>query len=568
MINERLDLVSQFVADENLRDTIITLLKRSSDAQRLVQKFSLGRGDADDLIALAKAINVSKNIHYHLVEYIRSANPSDEKVLTNLGRLVDRFDLEGPELLSQNISGAIDEEGLSQKHRMEDALAANASTLAQEIAMSEGDVEDYDALPRKAKSAKKQEDDSYESEPWVMRRTASSTIKRLHEALDELRDERDQLATKLREETGITSLCLKWTPRNGYIAHVKVSKANEKILQDIGARTLSASRSSRSLQIASWTHLGARFDEMKGRIRAEEQRIFEILREKVIRNLVKLRANAAVLDELDVACSFAILAQEQRMVRPIVNYSTDYKIVGGRHPTVKIGLEETGRSFVSNDCFLDDRERIWLITGPNMAGKSTFLRQNALIVILAQVGSFVPAEYAEIGIADQMFSRIGSADDLFRDQSTFMVEMLETAAILKNATSQSFVIMDEVGRGTTPEDGTAVAFACLNHLHNVNGCRTLFATHFHAVADMSADLPHIGRYCTNVHEAASGSFSFDHRLRSGVNRNSHALKVAKLAGLPQDVLDVAKAARQELSVGSWVKYAPEDATKRRSSSNS
>ncbi|KAI5304848.1 DNA mismatch repair ATPase msh1 [Ascosphaera pollenicola] len=569
IINERLDLVSLFVEDETLRDITIALLKRSSDVQRLVQKFSLGRGDADDLISLAKAISVSKNIQSHLVEYIQSALQSGAKPLTNLQRLVDRFDLDGPELLSQNILDAIDEEGLSQKHRMEDDLAATAATLAQEVAMSEGDAEDIDALPRKAKSTKKQEQaDSYEAEAWVMRRTATSAIRRLHESLDELREERDQLAASLREETGIATLCLKWTPRNGYIAHVRTSKANEQILQAMGARTLSASKSSRSLQITPWTQLGARFDEMRGRIRAEEQRIFESLREQVIRNLVKLRSNAAVLDELDVACSFAILAQEQRMVRPIVKYSTDYKIVGGRHPTVKLGLEEFGRSFVSNDCFLDDKERVWLITGPNMAGKSTFLRQNALIVILAQVGSFVPAEYAEIGIADQMFSRIGSADDLFRDQSTFMVEMLETAAILKNATPQSFVIMDEVGRGTTPEDGTAVAFACLNHLHSVNGCRTLFATHFHAIADMTANLSHIGRYCTNVRENASGMFSFDHKLRPGVNRNSHALKVAQLAGLPQDVLDVARAARHKLTVGSWVEYVPDETARREGSSRS
>lgn len=175
-----------------------------------------------------------------------------------------------------------------------------------------------------------------------------------------------------------------------------------------------------------------------------------------------------------------------------------------------------------------------------MAGKSTFLRQNALITILAQVGSFVPAEYAEIGVVDQIFSRIGAADDLFRDQSTFMVEMLETAAILKQATPSSFVIMDEVGRGTTPEDGTAIAFACLHHLYHVNRCRTLFATHFHALADMTRDYEKLGTYCTDIKETPSGAFSFVHRLRRGVNRESHALKVASLAGLPVEAIDIAR----------------------------
>lgn len=287
-------------------------------------------------------------------------------------------------------------------------------------------------------------------------------------------------------------------------------------------------------------------DHVKVRMRQEEQVIFERLRREVILNLVKIRRNAAVMDELDVACSFATLAQEQQMVRPILNDGTCHRIVGGRHPTVKLGLEEQGRSFVSNDCFLGDSERIWLITGPNMAGKSTFLRQNALITILAQVGSFVPAAYAEIGIVDQIFSRIGAADDLFRDQSTFMVEMLETATILKQATPKSFVIMDEVGRGTTPEDGTAVSFACLHHLHNHNKSRVLFATHFHALADMTEDFDKLARYCTDVKDMPSGAFSFVHRLRKGVNRESHALKVAQLAGLPKGTLELAMRVRQEM----------------------
>jgi DNA mismatch repair ATPase MutS len=159
---------------------------------------------------------------------------------------------------------------------------------------------------------------------------------------------------------------------------------------------------------------------------------------------------------------------------------------------------------------------------------------------MAQVGSYVPAEYAEIGIVDQIFSRVGSADNLFRDQSTFMVEMLETAAILKNATPHSFVIMDEIGRGTTPEDGTAIAFACLHHLYHVNRCRTLFATHFHALASMSNDLNGIGYYCTDVEEDNLGGFSYMHKISKGVNKKSHALKVAKLAGVPEAAIEVAR----------------------------
>jgi DNA mismatch repair ATPase MutS len=262
---------------------------------------------------------------------------------------------------------------------------------------------------------------------------------------------------------------------------------------------------------------------------------------------MRLRRNAAVLDELDVACSNATAAKERNLIRPLLNNGTAHKIVGGRHPTVDVGLTEQGRQFTANDCFVgDNSESIYLITGPNMAGKSTYLRQNALITILAQTGSFVPADYAELGLVDQVFSRVGSADNLYQDQSTFMVEMLETAEILKRATPRSFVIMDEIGRGTTPEDGVAVGYACLHHLQNVNQSRALFATHFHSLADMTVDFESLGRYCTDVAEEGDGSWAYVHKLQKGVNRKSHALKVAQVAGLPAEAISVAGDVLKEL----------------------
>ena len=326
-------------------------------------------------------------------------------------------------------------------------------------------------------------------------------------------------------------MTLRWTPGLGHICHVRGGKDVQLSVQNsTTARNLRTTRTTRSFYLPEWSTLGNQIDHARMLIKAEEQRVFQKLREQVVKNLVKLRRNAAVLDELDIACSFAVVAREQGFVRPILNSSRIHKIFGGRHPTVKEGLEEQGRSFIANDCVVGEKERIWLITGPNMAGKSTFLRQNALITILAQIGSFVPADYAEIGVVDHIFSRIGSADNLSRDQSTFMVEMLETAVILKQATPHSFVIMDEIGRGTTPEDGVAVGYACLHHLYHTNQCRTLFATHFHALADMTKKLDGVGCYCTDVAEGPEGSFSYVHRLRRGVNRQSHALKVASLAG--------------------------------------
>lgn len=555
-----MDLVSEFLHDKELRDSIIALLRRSYDAQRLVQKFSLGRGDPDDLICLSRAIEASREIRRVLLDKMShgSSIPSPDgspRTNASLDAMVNRLYLNGPMELADRILAAIDEEGLLQKQRIEDSTAEEAAALAQEVLLKEGLPDEIETMPKKVRSRKRNktavatEPEACDVDTWIMRRDASEALRKLHEDLDQLKGEKAELTQRLRDAVGSNALSLRWSPSNGHICHVR-GNVSQKALEELGlTKSASSTKTTRSFYLPAWSELGARIDQVKSKIRREEQRIFEDLRREVILNLVKIRRNAAVMDELDVACSFAILAEEQQMVRPILNTGTSHKIIGGRHPTVKLGLEEQGRQFVSNDCFLGEEERIWLVTGPNMGGKSTFLRQNALITILAQVGSFVPADYAEIGIVDQIFSRIGAADDLFRDQSTFMVEMLETAAILNQATPRSFVIMDEVGRGTTPEDGTAVGFACLHHLHNVNKCRTLFATHFHALADMTRDFERLGTYCTDIKETGSGSFTFIHRLRRGVNRESHALKIARLAGLPNAALEVAEDVRQKLRAG-------------------
>ncbi|KAF7716807.1 DNA mismatch repair protein [Penicillium ucsense] len=543
VINKRLDLVSTFCEDIDLRDSVIQLLKRSYDAQRLVQKFALGKGDADDLICLSRAIVAAREVKTLLLRH-SSCGPEPAGI-PSLASMTSRLDLDGPIALAERIIAAIDEEGLLQQQRIQEDTAAEAANLAQKVALHEGTPAEVEELPKKVRARANDRRDSGDAEfmpteAWIMRREASSTLKSLHGKLDQAFDDKEALVRRLRESVGSTNLTLRWTPGLGHICHVKGAKISQAALEDLGVtRNVSSTKSTRSFYLPVWSELGNQMDHIRLRIRQEEQVIFERLRREVILNLMKIRRNAAVMDELDVACSFATLAQEQQLVRPILNNGRTHNIVGGRHPTVKLGLEEQGRSFVSNDCFLGGPERIWLITGPNMAGKSTFLRQNALITIMAQVGSYVPAHYAEIGIVDQIFSRIGAADDLFRDQSTFMVEMLETATILRQATPRSFVIMDEVGRGTTPEDGTAVSFACLHHLHYRNRSRVLFATHFHALADMTNEFETLACYCTDVHERPDGRFSFVHRLRKGVNRESHALKVAQLAGLPENTIELA-----------------------------
>jgi DNA mismatch repair protein MutS len=219
----------------------------------------------------------------------------------------------------------------------------------------------------------------------------------------------------------------------------------------------------------------------------------------------------------------------------VVQEGTAFEISGGRHPTVEAALTATGNrgGFVANHCVLGD-DRIWLVTGPNMAGKSTFLRQNALIAILAQMGSYVPAQAARIGIVDRLFSRVGAADDLARGRSTFMVEMVETAAILNQAGPRAFVILDEIGRGTATFDGLSIAWAALEHLHEVNRCRTLFATHYHELTALAAKLPALACHTMRVKEW-KGDVVFLHEVGPGTADRSYGIHVAKLAGLPKSV---------------------------------
>ncbi len=525
--------------DELLRERITILLRRSHDSHRLLQKFAFGRGDPDDLLALASTIYATQDIIATLQQETKDA--------PCIQSMISRISLDRPTALAKKIKAAIDEEGIVQQQRLQDGEAGEMQAFAQAVVNSEAATrEDANILPKSISKRKKpssiREYYSDDAEAWIMKPVASPTLQRLHAELLSLHAEKQTLGEELCARLGATSLTLRFSPGLGHICHVK-GKDMKLTLPSTEMKTISSSRSTRSFHHPSWTTLGQTIDQCKMHIRSEETRVFNSLREAVILNIIKLRRNAAVLDELDIACSFASLAAEKSWTRPVLDNGTKHRIFGGRHPTVEGGLEEEGRGFVTNDCFVGDGKRSWLITGPNMAGKSTFLRQNALITILAQVGSYVPAEYAELGLVDQIFSRVGSADNLYRDQSTFMVEMLETATILKNATPRSFVIMDEIGRGTTPADGIAVAYACLHHLYYVNKCRTLFATHFHGLADMAAaeGMDGIGYYCTDVEEFKDGEgFRYVHKLREGVNRQSHALKVARMAGLPEEAIAVAR----------------------------
>jgi len=251
-------------------------------------------------------------------------------------------------------------------------------------------------------------------------------------------------------------------------------------------------------------------------------------------------AAAAAAAALDVAAALAELATVRRYCRPAVGMGREFQIDGGRHPVVEAALEASGEStFVANECDLGPDRRLWLVTGPNMAGKSTFLRQNALIAVLAQIGSYVPAARAEIGVVDRLFSRVGASDDLARGRSTFMVEMVETAAILNQATDRSLVILDEIGRGTATFDGLSIAWASVEHLHEVNRCRALFATHFHELTALTARLDALVCHTMTVKEWRD-EVVFLHQVGPGAADRSYGVHVARLAGLPQAVIDRAE----------------------------
>ncbi|MFQ5765356.1 MAG: DNA mismatch repair protein MutS, partial [Rhodospirillales bacterium] len=333
-------------------------------------------------------------------------------------------------------------------------------------------------------------------------------------ALDELRALRDEsrrliagLQSRYAEETAIQALKIKHNNVLGYFIEVPAKQA-DKI--PLGADGPFIHRQTMANAVRySTVELG----DLEGRIAkaadqalALEIKLFEDLTEEIAGRADTVALAARALAGLDVAAGLAALAEDRRYVRPRVDDAADFQVVGGRHPVVEAALEETGGgAFVANDCRLSaagdtDAGRLWLLTGPNMAGKSTFLRQNALIAVLAQMGSFVPASDARIGIIDRLFSRVGAADDLARGRSTFMVEMVETAAILNQAGPRSLVILDEIGRGTATFDGLSIAWAVVEHLHEVNRCRGLFATHYHELTALASKLSGLRCHTMRVKE--------------------------------------------------------------------
>ena len=372
-------------------------------------------------------------------------------------------------------------------------------------------------------------------------------------ALDEMRALRDEsrrvvaaLQSRYAETTSIRALKIRHNNVLGYFVEVTAQHGDRLLAAPLNTTFIHRQTLAGQVRFTT-TELGeleAKIASAADRALGLELEIFERLVASVIAESTAIKECAEALARLDVASALGALAAERAYARPIVDDDHGFVIEGGRHPVVEQALARDGTPFVANDCDLSPAKnaeagRIWLITGPNMAGKSTFLRQNALIAILAQMGSFVPAKSAHIGVVDRLFSRVGAADDLARGRSTFMVEMVETAAILNQAGARALVILDEIGRGTATFDGLSIAWATVEHLHDVNRCRALFATHFHELTALSARLDRLHNATVRVKEW-QGDVVFLHEVVPGSADRSYGIQVAKLAGLPASVIERAK----------------------------
>lgn len=370
-----------------------------------------------------------------------------------------------------------------------------------------------------------------------------------HPKLDEYRNARrdgEKLKEKLRikyaKESSIDKLKIK---ENNVLGHfIEVTSQNSSKVPDYFThrQTLAGVVRYTTQELRELEH---KIINASGYAIELEIEIFYSLVAKIMEHSDKILLSAHYLAVLDIFSAFSELATERRYNRPEISNGNEFTIKGGRHPVVEITAED---GFISNDCDLSGSQRLWVVTGPNMAGKSTFLRQNALITILAQIGSFVPAKSAVIGLTDRIFSRVGAADDLARGRSTFMVEMVETATILNNATEKSLVILDEIGRGTSTFDGLSIAWAVIEHLHDKNKCRSLFATHYHELTELSERLDSMACYAMKVKEW-EGDVIFLHEVVPGVADKSYGIHVGKLAGLPRIVTKRANDILKKLQQG-------------------
>jgi DNA mismatch repair protein MutS len=502
-IARRLDTIAAFVADSSVRDEIRTTLRAAPDLSRALARLSVGRGSPRDLASLRDGIVAADEA---LEQLVGLDDPPSE------------------------ITTAME------------ALRRPSRDLAREFERALADQ-----LP-------------------LIKRDGGFVRESYEAALDEARSLRDAsrlvvaaMQARYADSTGVKGLKIRHNNVLGYFVEVTAQHGDRLMAPPLNATFIHRQTLAGQVRFTT-SELGeieARIANAGDRALGLELEIFERLCAMAIAASDDLRAAAHAFAILDVATALAKLAVDDNYVRPEVEPSLTFAIEGGRHPVVEQALKRDGSPFIANSCDLSPYAtpqagegkmgagQIWLVTGPNMAGKSTFLRQNALIALLAQIGSFVPAARARIGIVDRLFSRVGAADDLARGRSTFMVEMVETAVILNQASERSLVILDEIGRGTATFDGLSIAWAAIEHLHEANRCRTLFATHYHELTALSAKLPRLFNATVRVKEW-QGDVVFLHEVLPGSADRSYGIQVAKLAGLPPPVIARAKSVLAKL----------------------
>ncbi len=472
-IDARLNRVAYFVEQSPIRDAVRQHLQGLPDMERALSRLMMSRGTPKDMLSIRFGLKQAM-----LIAGVFAVNGSDAPPA---------------------ISGLIEQLG-------------NHSELLFLLESAMADQVPYHAR-----------------EGNFIRAGYNPTLDQYREARDHSEEAKLKLRDRYRKETGINNLKLSENNVIGMYVEVSAQHIDKMSAPFVHRQTMAGAV---RYSTPEMKELEQRLIQAKEFSLSLELQLFEELIVNAIKQAETIRLSAQALATLDVSSSLAALAAEKNYCRPKIDHSTAFNIINARHPVVEAF---TQNNFVANDCDLSGQQRLWLMTGPNMAGKSTFLRQNALIVILAQMGSFVPAESAHIGVVDRVFSRVGAADDLARGRSTFMVEMFETAAILHQATPHSLVILDEIGRGTSTYDGLSIAWAVLEHLHHTNKCRGLFATHYHELTALAASLPALSCHTVRVKEW-NGDVVFLYEVVKGNADRSYGVHVAKLAGLPKPVI--------------------------------
>ncbi|MEM7072572.1 MAG: DNA mismatch repair protein MutS [Pseudomonadota bacterium] len=486
-IEARLDEIAYQINEPDLRGQIRAHLKGLPDPARALARLCARRGGPRDVKALADVLHGATEIRALL-------QTPGQKLPVNLAAV------------SQALGGL--------------------DALGRELIAALGDE-----LPLHARDGN------------ILRKGYRRDLDHLQDATSEHRRTIATLEQRYRTSTGISGLKIRHNNILGY--YIEATKTHlSKLDQELFIHRQSMTNAARFTTV-ELGELARILAESDNRALALELQIFDSLIDEIEAQAQNIARLGDALASLDVAAALAELAVQRGLTRPIFDEGTELCIKGGRHLVVEQAMVQDSQKFISNDCTLGEPDRIWLLTGPNMAGKSTFLRQNALIVILAQMGSFVPAEHCRMGLIDRLFSRVGASDDLARGQSTFMVEMVETAAILHRATANSLVILDEIGRGTATFDGLSIAWAALEHIHNVRRPLCLFATHYHELTALCGELDALSAYHLVVREW-EGKIVFMHKVEPGAGGRSYGIQVARLAGLPEPVLARARSVLESL----------------------